>query len=550
MITKPKNTQSKRLQDKASVSSGDVVSQSPLTIDDLSLAANKDVIYSELLRLAIVPNLLLTHPLNTIGLIISLWFWSNQLSLLVWGVFHLVIVALRSWHQSLASHVPETARDIKRWLRMQAVGAAVSGVCWGSVVFLFYPPFASFGQIIVIVFLAGLSAGATSTLAANIYAAYAFIIANMGAMVIYFAMSDEVSNWGMSFGSLALMGLLLGTVRNNHSSLVQNFMLKFQNEELMHHLQDEKQLAQKQKAMAEDNAHFMSSILENINEGICIFDKNNRLIIHNYYFYSLVNKVKNQISRGMRFSEFIEVLMKTDFGSTPAFREVLRSREMGDNPKATNAEPILWGDFAGEGNRYVEVVEHCMQTGELLFTFRDVSDRYQGKSDAAKYSDFDPLTNCYNQRAFKLQMEDVLGLADRLSYRVLLVVIDVRDLGKINKNHGNAAGDAVIVKLADRIRKIVRRTDIIGRVSGDQFAIILNGVSDERELEAVGTRYMVELDKPVKVDDLDLALYSRLAVSVAEYRVHGQEVEELMTISQETLKGLKKQPQGQFRIVG
>lgn len=506
-----------------------------------SLDQEKELLlHVHILKNAVVKNLLFTHLLNTIGLIVTLWFWSNQVALVIWGFAHMVIIALRSWHQSFARHVDENVTAIRRWLFAQAFGAFLASSCWVIVLFYLYPENNAIGQMVVIVWMAGLAVGASSTLAANLWASYAYIIPLMGALVVKFMLYDDASFWGFSIGAMALLGLLLSSALKNHQRLRDTFNLSLENERLIASLRKEKKQAQQQKLFAEENADFLNSIIENIDEGLCVFDKHNRLIIHNYYFYRLIRSVNSKLHRGMRLEEFFEILKLTDFGQKDGFRRVLEERMEHINRKLR--EPILWGDFVNDHNHYVEIVEHAMPTGEKLFTFRDVTDRYKGGMVSMRHSEIDPLTNTLNHHAFVSSMRDVLSLSDRVGHRVVLVIIDLVSLGRINELHGHLAGDAVLMSVAKRLKRNIRKTDVMGRLSGDQFALVLNGVADQDRVEDLGNRLMTDLVLPIKLEKLGLAVKVDVKTAVGEYRVHGESSELLISNALVGLSRIKHNP--------
>lgn len=85
----------------------------------------------------------------------------------------------------------------------------------------------------------------------------------------------------------------------------------------------------------------------------------------------------------------------------------------------------------------------------------------------------DPLSGLFNRRAFRSEAEVRLKAARREEKPVALLMLDIDHFKSINDNHGHAAGDAVISIVAERAAAFLRPTDVIGRIGGEEFAILL-----------------------------------------------------------------------------
>lgn len=85
----------------------------------------------------------------------------------------------------------------------------------------------------------------------------------------------------------------------------------------------------------------------------------------------------------------------------------------------------------------------------------------------------DALTETLNRRAFVERAEAVLSLARRRDLSCSLVLLDLDQFERINDAYGYAAGDRVLRHVADLLRKVLRREDVLGRSSGDEFTMLL-----------------------------------------------------------------------------
>jgi len=99
----------------------------------------------------------------------------------------------------------------------------------------------------------------------------------------------------------------------------------------------------------------------------------------------------------------------------------------------------------------------------------------------------DPLTTALNARAFASQLAQELGRNRRYGRPLALVYLDLDDFKKVNDAHGHATGDAVLRLVADAMRSAVRQADVVGRLGGDEFGVLMPE-TDGSVAHAVATR--------------------------------------------------------------
>ncbi len=92
--------------------------------------------------------------------------------------------------------------------------------------------------------------------------------------------------------------------------------------------------------------------------------------------------------------------------------------------------------------------------------------------------DIDPLTDLLNRRGFERELKRSVAYVKRYGVSAALIFLDLDDFKPVNDRHGHAAGDAMLKAVAAAIVAEVRASDIVARIGGDEFAVLLWNVSD------------------------------------------------------------------------
>jgi diguanylate cyclase (GGDEF)-like protein/PAS domain S-box-containing protein len=124
----------------------------------------------------------------------------------------------------------------------------------------------------------------------------------------------------------------------------------------------------------------------------------------------------------------------------------------------------------------------------------------------------DPLTGLANRTLLRDRLEHALARSSRDDAITGVLFIDLDDFKLVNDEHGHAAGDAVLVELAARLRTVVRPADTVARLGGDEFVVVCEEV-DEAAALVLAERLREAVQQPVTVADVEHALTASIGVA-------------------------------------
>jgi diguanylate cyclase (GGDEF)-like protein len=162
----------------------------------------------------------------------------------------------------------------------------------------------------------------------------------------------------------------------------------------------------------------------------------------------------------------------------------------------------------------------------------------------------DPLTGLSNYRQFHELLALEVQRARRMEYAVGLLIMDLDHFKLVNDRHGHPAGDQVLREVADLLRKRLRRTDIVGRIGGEEFAAILPGDGPaEVAIVAEKLRRAVEELPPVQGGMTADPTAVTLSVGGASLLPAALDAQVLIGLADRALYEAKRNGRNQVRLV-
>ena len=176
----------------------------------------------------------------------------------------------------------------------------------------------------------------------------------------------------------------------------------------------------------------------------------------------------------------------------------------------------------------------------------DITDRKRLESKLIHDALHDPLTGLANRVLLRDHLERAIARRGRSPGTIALLFVDLDDFKRINDSYGHAAGDQILVRVAERLVDAVRAEDVVGRQSGDEFAVLLAQVLDPDEATVCAERILGELRRPILLGAHSIVVGGTIGVAVA--MEPGATAEDLLTQADAAMYAAKADGKGRHAI--
>lgn len=293
-------------------------------------------------------------------------------------------------------------------------------------------------------------------------------------------------------GSLYHEALTITPIRDEHGTLDHFIAVK-------------EDISARKAAEAElDAAHArLRAVVDNFPGAVVLEAPDGTITLANQALCDLLNLPGNAADLvGSSSAEVVDAVSRnfTDAESFVARIQALREA----------AKPVHGEDIQMAGGRWLERDFVPVHTGSTLLGFlrlyRDVTERKLHEQALQRLATVDPLTGALNRRAFLDHAEHERLRLQRSGHPATLVMLDLDHFKRINDTWGHAAGDAVLCHFVRLLQRELRATDVLGRIGGEEFALLLvdTGLAGALELTerlrtTVATEVVVFGDADIRV---------------------------------------------------
>ena len=150
---------------------------------------------------------------------------------------------------------------------------------------------------------------------------------------------------------------------------------------------------------------------------------------------------------------------------------------------------------------------------QFVAVIEDTTERKKAQDTIHRLAYFDALTQLPNRRMFMEQAMETIELASRQHQLLYTCYLDLDGFKNINDSLGHHVGDAILASAARRIGECLSAKDFVGRIGGDEFALLLPHASEE-SARNMAKRIIESFDEPFYIDDHDIRINTSIGISV------------------------------------
>ena len=158
----------------------------------------------------------------------------------------------------------------------------------------------------------------------------------------------------------------------------------------------------------------------------------------------------------------------------------------------------------------------------------------------------DALTGLANRTRFDRQLQESIAASLRGIGATAVLMIDLDRFKQVNDQLGHAAGDDLLIQVAQRLRAQVREHDLVARLGGDEFAILQTRVTDEQAVRTAGERLIQALSAPYEVMGQPVEIGASIGAALCP--LHTSDADELVHFADMALYGVKRAGRNAFGL--
>ncbi|RUM46331.1 MAG: hypothetical protein DSY46_00125, partial [Hydrogenimonas sp.] len=253
----------------------------------------------------------------------------------------------------------------------------------------------------------------------------------------------------------------------------------------------------------------LARVFETSNDATLITDEKRRIITLNHAFEKLTGLPSDQL-----IGESADILIHHHIIPAPLYQEMWervqqQGKWSGEIIKEQNDETIMLHQTIFELKD-----SRTQRTTHYVFIIKDLSEIMQKQREIETLSYHDRLTNLPNRSSFLNTLDKLIAQKSRKGTRFVLIYLDLDNFKEINDTIGYETGDKVLRYFAKRIKNSLRKEDLIARIGGDEFAIILSDLETPEEALYVARKIIEQFNKPFKIDNRQFTISTSMGIAI------------------------------------
>ncbi|HEY9011369.1 MAG TPA: EAL domain-containing protein [Devosia sp.] len=268
------------------------------------------------------------------------------------------------------------------------------------------------------------------------------------------------------------------------------------------------EIVQRRKRELERQNIRLNAVVNNISQGLCMFDAKGRLVVCNAPYAKIYDLPDEYLKPGTTLESILEHLFERGMeagGDREAYirwrREVISRGEYGKNIHELNGRTIM-------------MQHHPMKDGGWVSTHEDITEQRQQEARIRHLARHDALTELPNRIQFLEEMTEAEATIGR-GEKAAVLSIDLDHFKAVNETLGHAIGDKVLKQASARLWGSTRETDVLARLGGDEFALLLRPISKPEDAATIAERITRTMSTPFNIDGHQIELGASVGIALA-----------------------------------
>lgn len=183
---------------------------------------------------------------------------------------------------------------------------------------------------------------------------------------------------------------------------------------------------------------------------------------------------------------------------------------------------------------------------EIVGSWSDLTDIYEKEDRLVFLSQYDPFTHLPNRQKLQERVEEAIERSKQFHESFAILSIDIDHFKKINETLSYQVGDAVILRVAERLKHILKLEDTLARIGGDDFVLVINEDVDVEKVSKIARKVIQRFAAPLRVDEHELMITASIGVAI--YPEDGRDPDTLLKNAEIARYSAKKAGRNRFEF--
>lgn len=260
----------------------------------------------------------------------------------------------------------------------------------------------------------------------------------------------------------------------------------------------------------------LNATLNSSHEGILVVGNDDTLTAYNDRYVDLLRISRDEID-GMSGTELFRYSCTLFTDKSQLVKQLAAIQQPGSS---------YFSEYRFHDGAYLEIHAHHHETAGFIWMVRDITEVREKEATISHQAYHDSLTGLPNRVQLQQRLSEAIENGEKYHRRFALCYLDLDGFKTINDSLGHSMGDQLLVEVAERLQGLIRPSDTLARVGGDEFIVILNEVEAQDDILQAAQRLLMALSEPIRLDRREFVIAASMGIAI--YPTDGEEAGILM----------------------